>query len=61
MLKRRAWALAFARAAVTLALTYLILARFGWLGLLISLPFFFLVPFLLHWRKERWRRRGSLR
>jgi hypothetical protein len=59
MLKRRAWALAFARAAVTLALTYL--ARFGWLGLLISLPFFFLVPFLLHWRKERWRRRGSLR
>ncbi len=49
------------RAVLGMVLTYLIVVRFGWTGLLIALPFFFAVPFFLYWLKEKWRRRDSLR
>ncbi|MBN8819626.1 MAG: hypothetical protein J0I80_13020 [Sphingomonas sp.] len=42
-------------------LTYLIVIRFGWTGLLISLPFFFAVPMIFHWAMEKWRRKDSLK
>ena len=48
------------RALVALALMYLIVIQFGLIGLLISLPFFFALPFAWHWMKEKWRRRGTL-
>jgi hypothetical protein len=41
--------------------TYVIVANFGWLGLLISLPFFAALPFIWHWAKARRSRRNSLR
>jgi Flp pilus assembly protein TadB len=47
--------------ALGVVLTYLILISFGWIGLLVSLPFFFLAPFLIHWVREKWRRRNALR
>jgi Flp pilus assembly protein TadB len=42
-------------------LTYAVVAKFGWLGLLISLPFFAALPFVCHWLKGQRRRRKSLR
>ena len=39
----------------------LLLLNFGWIGLLIALPIFFLVPFLVHWLKNKWERRNALR
>lgn len=40
--------------------TYVIVANFGWLGLLLSLPFFAALPFVWGWAKARWERRNSL-
>jgi membrane protein implicated in regulation of membrane protease activity len=51
----------FIRAFGGAVLTYGIVAKFGWLGLLISLPFFAALPFVCHWLKHQWRRRKSLR
>lgn len=41
--------------------TYVIVTNLGWLGLLISLPFFAALPFIWQWARNRWRRRNSLR
>lgn len=38
-----------------------LLVNFGWTGLLVALPIFFLVPFFVHWLKNKWERRNALR
>jgi hypothetical protein len=38
------------------ALTILIVLKFGWIGLLISLPFIAALAFGWHWAKGRWER-----
>lgn len=42
-------------------LTYLILLKFGLVGLLITLPIAFALPFVWHWAKTKWQRRGALK
>jgi hypothetical protein len=41
-------------------LCILIVNSFGWTGVLVALPIFFLVPFLIHYLKKKWERRNSL-